>query len=220
MSDLPPLLCNPAQFQSGPLGDLVKDYDEGTLVDVLAESTRMCEDDCGGRRLVPFTITETQRASAMDPDEYSDGANMPMSLQGTLGWSQAEALNATNLVRHVWIDQFPGKRYPDMWQYSNTTVQVILSYGGTPMRANILDGPDNRGHIWFTLGQFIPIGSRLRVTYSGGYNPIPRGLVRAAKYMAAYIVLRDLNPEDATHDPDQMHVDAMLALAPWQQDDD
>jgi hypothetical protein len=222
VADCPVPLCTAAQFQSGPYADLASQYTGGSLDDLASEATRLCEDEIH-RRLAPFTVTETHRASASDPDEYADAANLPMNIQGTLGWSYAQALETTNLVRHVWVKEYPGDKYPDMWSYSNVSVTVILSYGGTPRTlgpAQILDGPDNQGHIWFTLGQFIPVGSRLRITYSGGYNPVPAGLVRAGRFMMAYLIVRDLNPADTEHDPDQLHVDAMLALSSFEQDAD
>ena len=74
-------LCTAAQFTEGPFGDLVKGYSSQALSDLLAEATRECESETG-RRLVPFSgVTETHRAEGMDPDEYTDSANIPMDLQ-------------------------------------------------------------------------------------------------------------------------------------------
>ena len=224
-TDNPVPLCTAAQFTAGAFADLATQYSANNdLNALLIQATRMCEDEAGKRRFAPFTITETNRAEAQDPDEYADGANMPMNIQGTLGWSYAQALQTTDLVRHTWLRQRPGDQYQDMWEYSDVSVTVILSYGGAPQTlspAQILDGPDNTGHIWFTLGQFIPIGSRLRCTYSGGYTvAIPASLVRAGMFMTAYLILRELNPDDTSHDPDQLHVDAMMALSAFVQDDD
>jgi hypothetical protein len=60
---------------------------------------------------------------------------------------------------------------------------------------------------------FLPVGSRVQVTYSGGYTTVPADLVRACKFMAASIVVRELNPEATDHDPDQLHTDALMYLS-------
>lgn len=210
-------LCSAAQFNEGAFTDLAKGYSPTALNDILIEATRMCEAEAN-RRLAPFTLTETHRASGIDPDEYADGANLPMPIQGAIGWDYANALGASRLVRHCWLDHYPA-HWPDMWTYSAVTVTTILSYGATQQnlsQSQILDGPDNTGHLWFILGLFLPVGSRIRVTYSGGYQTVPADLVRACKFMAAYLIVRELNPADATHDPDQLHVDALLRLAPYE----
>ena len=104
-----------------------------------------------------------------------------------------------------------------MWSYSDVSVLIIRSYGGTETLAptQILDGPDDVGHVWFQLGLFLPIGSRVRVTYSGGYTTTPASLVKACCYMAASLVIRELQPESAAHDPAQLRADAVDILKPW-----
>lgn len=215
MADSPQPLCSAAQLQAGPLGDLVAKYSQQAMADLLSEATRECESETG-RRLVPFSgVTETHRAEGMDPDEYTDAANLPMDLQGTLGRSYAYALGASTLVRHCWLNEF-AVRYPEMWSYTSVQITIIRSYGGSQnlTSAQYVGAEPDSGHIWFQLGQFIPIGSLIRITYGGGYTQaIPADLVRAGKFMAAYLVVRDLNPNDTDHDPDQLHTDALMALA-------
>lgn len=217
MADSPVPLCSPAQFQEGGFADLVRDYSEQALVDLLIEGTRRCE-DLTGRRLAPFTgITETHRAGGIDPDEYTDSANLPMDIQGTLGRSYAYALGASSLVRHLWLNEF-APRYPEMWQYTSVQVTIVRSYGGTEQLspAQYVGAEVDSGHIWYQLGLFIPVGSLARVTYSGGYVlSTPASLVRANKFMSAYLAVRELNPAEADHNPDQLHQDALDWLAPW-----
>jgi hypothetical protein len=213
-ADSPVPLVSAAQFTEGPYGDLVKDYSPQALADLLSEATRECESETG-RRLVPFTVTETHRAEGMDPDEYTDSANIPMDIQGTLGRSYAQALGVTTLVRHCWLNEY-AVRYPEMWSYSNVQITIVRSYGGSQnLSAAQFTGAENdSGHVWFHLGMFIPTGSLIRVTYSGGYTvSIPADLVRAGRCMAAYLAVRDLDPADSGHDPDQLHTDALMALA-------
>lgn len=214
MTDSPVPLVSAAQFTEGPYGDLVRGYSDQALADLLSEGTRMCESETG-RRLAPFSVTETHRAEGMDPDEYTDAANLPMDLQGTLGRSYAYALGASTLVRHCWLNEY-APRYQDLWSYSNLQVTIIRSYGGSEILspAQITGAENDSGHIWFQLGLFIPIGSLIRVTYSGGYTvAIPADLVRGCRFMCAYLAVRDLDPADSSHDPDQLHTDALMALA-------
>jgi hypothetical protein len=218
MADAPTPLCSVAQFEGGAFADLAAGYTQSTgqpLSDILVEATRACESECGGRRLAPFTVTETHRAGAIDPDEYSDQSNLPMDIQSTLGASYARAIGASSLVRHVWVDQ-TAPLYQDLWAYSNVSVKVIRSYGGTQnlQPTQILNGPEpDTGHLWFQLGLFLPIGSRVQVTYGGGYTvAIPGDLVRACKLMAAWMIVTELNPEDTSHDPDRLHAAALMIL--------
>jgi hypothetical protein len=210
------------QFTEGAFGDLVSAgepdaWPESVVNDYLLEGTRLVEEKAGGRRLAPFTVTETHRSSAIDPDEYAESANLPMDILGSLGMSYATSLGGTQLVRHCWVNEFPA-RYPDMWAYSDVTATIIRSYGGTEQLqpTQILDGPDDTGHIWFQLGLFNPVGSRVRVTYSGGYVVnVPASLVRGTKFMTAYIIVRELDPKDSNHDPDQLLEDAVKAIGAW-----
>jgi hypothetical protein len=216
LADSPAPLCTAAQFCEGPFGDLASQLNPGALSDMLIEATRQCESECG-RRLAPFTaVTETHRCEGMDPDEYADSANLPMDLQGTLGRSYAYALGASTLVRHVWLNEY-APRYPDLWAYGSISITIFRSYGGSTVLtdANYTGPETDSGHIWFQLGQYIPIGSLARVTYGGGYAPYPADLVRAGKYMTAAIIARELQPVGTPHDPDVLYNDALKMLAQW-----
>ena len=215
MADSMTPLCTAAQFIAGGFGDLVRGYDTSALDDLLAEATRECESETG-RRLVPFTsVPETHRAEGADQDEYTDSANLPMDLQGTLGRSYAYALGASTLVRHCWLNEY-AVRYPELWTYSNVQITIIRSYGGSEnlSSAQYVGAENDSGHVWFQLGKFIPIGSLIRVSYSGGYTvAIPADLVRAGKFMTAYLAVRELNPGTSDHNPDELHTDALMALS-------
>ena len=216
MPDTVTPLCTAAQFTESAFGDLVRGYSPQALSDLLTEATRECESETG-RRLAPFTnVIETHRAEGMDPDEYTDSANLPMDLQGTLGRSYAAALGVTTLVRHVWLNEY-AVRYADMWAYTPAISQLLIirSYGGSqPLSSFQYIGPEtDSGHVWFNLGLFIPVGSYIRVTYSGGYTTVPADLSRACKLMAAWIAVRELDPEATGHDPDQLHTDALMMLS-------
>lgn len=191
--DNPVPLCTAADLESGAFADLVRGYDPSALSDILAEATRACESECG-RRLAPFTLTETCRAEGIDPDELGGlTSGIPLDLSSALGMSYAAALGGMNLVRRTWLREY-APQFPDMWTYSNVSITIVTSIGGINPAA-IMRGPmADSGLIWFRLGTFVPIGSQIEATYSGGYTTIPADLRRAAKYMAAAIVARELDP--------------------------
>jgi len=212
-------LASVASMTEGPFADLVSGYSSSAQSDLMIEATRQCE-DLTQRRLAPFTLTETQRAGGIDPDEYAATSNIATSLQGTLGMSEAASLSVTNLVRHHWLREYP-VRYQDLWAYSGVSVTVYRSYGGNqPIAAGqIILGPDEEGHIWFQLGQFVPVASFIQVQYSGGYTvAVPGSLVRACKYLAASIAITELNPEDNERDPDRLYALALQWLGPFGRD--
>ena len=220
MADPGSPLCTAAQFNSGAFADLAAYYVQQTqqpLEDVLLEATRGLE-EIADRRLAPFTITgESHRAEGIDPDEYADSANLPMDLQGTLGRSYAYALGASTLVRHFWLNEF-APRYPEMWTYSNVSITIVRSYGGSEViTAQQITGPDtDSGHVWFQLGTFLPIGSYIYVGYSGGYTvAVPAGLVRACKLKTAALIVRELNPEGTSHNPDLLEQSAEKIMERW-----
>lgn len=215
-TDAPVPLATTALMVEGPFSSLVSGYSAPALTNLMAKATRACETEVH-RRLAPFSITETHRAEGIDPDEYTDAANLPMDLQGTLGRSYAYALGASSLVRHCWLNEY-ATLYPEFWSYSNISVTIFRSYGGSQNvnSATQIIGPEvDSGHMWFQLGMFIPVGSLFRVGYSGGYTTVPMDLVEACMYMAASIAVTELDPQDSEHDPEQLHTKALMRLSPY-----
>lgn len=215
--DQPTPLCTPGQLGEGLFADLIRSYPANSLMNVLYEATRACETETT-RRLAPFTLTESHRAEGIDPDEYTDAANLPLDLTGTLGQSYASSLGATTLVRHCWLNEY-APQFQDMWAYSGVAIAVSRSYGGgQSVTTTQIDGPDpDTGHLRFNLGLFLPIGSTIRVTYSGGYSPVPADLVRACKWMAAAIVCREIDPmgQSHGHTPGELESLAVSWLSPY-----
>lgn len=215
--DQPTPLCTPGQLGSGAFADLIRAYAGGSINDILYEASRACETEIT-RRLMPFTITESHRADGVDPDEYTDAANLPMDLQGALGRSYASSLGTSTLVRHCWLNEY-APQYQEMWTYSNVGISIVRSYGGgQTLTGSNFTGPDpDTGHLMFNLGQFIPIGSWIYVTYSGGYTTVPADLVRACKWMAAAIVCREIDPMGASHghSPAELESLAVSWLGPY-----
>lgn len=215
--DAPIPLASVAQFTTSAFADLATNLQAGELPQIMLEATRACE-NVTGKRLAPFTTTETHRAEGVDPDEYGDSLSaIPMDLPGTVGRSYANALGAGELVRHVWLDQF-AVRYPEMWTTSISQMVLVRSYGGSQIVVpSTLIGPEpDSGHVWFQIGTFLPIGSLIRVTYTGGYATVPADLVRACKAMAASIIIKELDPNLGTaHDPDLLRDEAVEFLGPY-----
>lgn len=216
-ADSPTPLATFAQMQGGPLADLVSGYTSAVAQsDLMVEATRVCE-GIANRRLAPFTgLTETMRAEGIDPDETSAAANIPMDMAGSLGRSYADALGASDLVRHVWLAEH-APRYPEMWAYSAVSVTIVRSIGGSQaVGVGSLVGPEpDSGHLWFKLGTFLPVGSLVRVTYSGGYSTVPGDLVRAGKFMAASIACDELDPLEESRAP-ALRAKAEKLLKPYQ----
>lgn len=209
-------LCSVAQFTEGAFADLVAGWSTNAINDLMLESTRLCEDECD-RRLVPFTLTETHRLIGIDPDEYADASAMPIDVQGVVSRSYAMSVGVNSLVRHLYLDQY-APRYPDMWSYGpEFTITVVRSFGGDQtFNPLTVVGPEpDSGHVWFNLGTFTPVGSLARVTYSGGYNPIPASLVNAGRFMAAHLAVTTLTPQSTNHDPGLLREQASDALAAW-----
>lgn len=215
--DNPTTLCTWAQFESGAFADLARGYtNPAAQTELLVEATRLCE-QLTERRLVPFTgMTETHRATGGDPDEYP-AAGVPMSQAASLGQSYARALgDVGDSVRHVWLHEHAA-RYPEMWAYTGVSAQVITTYGGST--AVSVTGPEpDSGHIWLSLGSWVPPGSLIRFVYGGGYTTIPADLVRAGKLMTASLIMRELQPNKLTRDPQGLWGDAVMALAGYSRD--
>lgn len=219
--DLPPApdsgtpLASGAVFATGAFADLARSYSTAALDRIMIQATRACETECG-RRLAPFiAVTESHRATGIDPDEYGAG-DLPLDLIGTLGRSYATALGGTSLVRHIWVREF-APQFPEMWAYSNVSIQVVRSYGGgQTLAAGQIQGPEpDSGHVWFNLGTFTPPGSLIRITYGGGYLTCPADLERACMYMGASIILKELDPAGESvmgHTPASLEADAVAWL--------
>lgn len=210
------LLATPEQFTEGPWSDLIKNWSAPATLNLMRKATRACESACD-RRLVPFTnMTETQRAEAMDIEDALD-AYLPLDPNAALGFSRAQSLGATQLVRHCWLREFP-PRYPEMWTASITSISLDWSFSGTaPVAVSGIQFEPDTGHVRFQLGTFIPPGTTIKAVYSGGYTTIPSDLTAAAEFMAAGMAVKALDPNarQSGHDPDALRSEAMEMLGPY-----
>lgn len=210
MADSTTPLCTWQQFTSGAFSNLARNItDPQARTDLLLEATRLCEQEAE-RRLAPFTdVTETHPARRIDPNRYGSPADLPVNQATT----SSSVFGAAAEVWHCWVSEY-APRYPEMWTYADVSVQPVRSDG--TLLATQIQGPmPDTGQVWFNLGLLVPALSTIYVktTYSGGYTTIPAGLVRAAKFMTAELVVRELQPTSSAHDPDLLHADAVAALA-------
>lgn len=215
-TDSPTPLASVANFTEGPFAGLVSGYSPQATTNLMLQATRACESACD-RRLAPFTgVVETQRADAMDIEDAMD-AYVPLDPTSQLGFSRAQSLGSTLLTRHFWTREHP-PRYSELWTGSIAAITLYRSYSGAQAITigNIQFEPDT-GHCRFALGTFVPPGTTIQVTYSGGYATVPADLVQACQYMAASMAVKQLDPVDGRsgHDPDALRSDALEMLAPY-----
>ena len=190
--DRPTVLATAGQMRQSNLKHLIGSLDHDELDDLMLRATRACEGHCQ-RRLAPFVgLTETHRAEGVDPGEIAAVATFgDVGALASAGY--AAATGGGGLVRKIWVDQRPGL-FQEMWTYSGVSVSVAHAggqvaavtstglLGGSPISADT-------GELWFRAASSVPVGSRVTVTYSGGYTTIPQDLVQACRYMAAADVI-------------------------------
>jgi hypothetical protein len=216
MADTVTPLATPAQMQEGAFADLVRSFTSQALTDMMAEATRMCE-DYTDRRLAPFTgLVETQRAMGLDVEDALD-AYVPLDPTSQLGFSRGASLGSTMLVRHFWLREYPA-RNQDLWTGAVAGISLLRSFSGTQtVDISQIQFESDTGHCRFQLGTFVPAGTTIVCTYSGGYATVPASLVRACKYMAASIAVTEVDPtlQSHGHDPDVLEAKAQEALNPF-----
>lgn len=215
MADSPIPLCTSATMQFGAFADLVRDYAPATLDRIMIRATRMCE-SATDRRLAPFNITETQRAQSLDVDDITELPG-PMEPSAQLGFSRAQSLGTSQLVRHFWLREYP-PRYPEYWTGNISSINLLRSYSGTQqVVTSTIQFQSDTGHVRFQLGTYVPTGTTIVAAYSGGYSTVPADLEQACEFMAASIILKQLDPAQAQHghDPDALRLDAMEILTAY-----
>lgn len=214
-TDNPTPLCTSAIMQNGAFADLVRDFSQNTLDHIMLRATRLCESSTD-RRLAPFTITETQRAQMLDVDDITEMPG-PMEPSAQLGFSRAQSLGTSQLVRHFWVREYP-PRYPEYWTGNINSISLLRSYSGIQsVVTGTMQYETDTGHCRFQLGTYVPTGTTIVVNYTGGYATVPLDLEQACEFMAASIVLKQLDPAQAQHghDPDALRLDALEILTAY-----
>lgn len=207
-------LCSAADLQTGAYADLAENFEAAGLAQIMVEASRACETEAD-RRFLPFTVTEVHRADGVDVDELASYGGMNLDLAGAMGASYASALGGGigSLARRVWVHETPA-RFPEMWSISGLRVKVFGSTGDTQQVDPYYVDPGT-GLVWLPVGTFAPLGSMIEVTYTAGYSTIPADLRRACKYMAASILVRELDPGRSQHDAGTLEALAVAALLPY-----
>lgn len=192
-------LASVADFEAfGSFTELVQNsqvWTPGTLASLMVRASRRIESKCN-RRLSPFTITESHRAEGIDPDGVAP-SDIPLDLEAALGRSKALAFGALNMVRDFWLDQY-APVWQDLWTYGVANIQLARAYGDIEnVPPSQIEGPEpDTGHFRLRLGTFCPIGTTVRITYSGGYTvEVPEELNTACVLQAAKLVLVGAEPE-------------------------
>jgi hypothetical protein len=206
-------LCTWAQFTTGAFADLARNYtDPVAQTQLLMEATREAETTCD-RRLAPFTnLVESQRAEALDVEDALD-AYVPLDPTSQLGMSRAQSLGSALLVRHFWVREAP-PRFSELWTGSIADISLRRSFSGTQdVAASTIQYEPDTGHVRFQLGTFVPPGTTIMCTYSGGYTTMPADLVRVGKLLTAALIVRELQPREQARDPDLLHNEAIGKLA-------
>ena len=141
-----------------------------------------------------------------------------MSLQGSLGVSFANALGADDLVRNFFIDQY-APLYSELWTYDVASIELNLTYGNTQLvELDTIYGPvPNNGFCRLPLGTLAPEGTRVLITYSGGYTlGIPPNLQRACLMQTAKLLTMDAQQSNRKEGSMTEHNDSVDRLiAPW-----
>lgn len=192
----------------GSFATLVRDFTGPAVDTLMIRASRAVENRCN-RRLSPFTITESQRACGVDIDGQL-GDNFPLGLTGALGRSRALSLGVNQMVRDVWLREYAPQN-PELWTYSGVSIVLARAYGDIEnVSGTSLEGPEpDTGHLRFRLGTFIPSGTTVRVTYSGGYTTVPEDLNLATVMTAAKLAILSAEPQ-SRKDMDTVELDAEI----------
>jgi hypothetical protein len=179
-----------------PFADAVKALSGAQQTELVTNASQAVEDFCR-RRLAPFTgLVEHHRAEMVDVDSSLDYPPVLLDTSDQIGWLRAQSLNATSWVRAVQLDEYP-PRWPDMWSGAISDITVVRDLAGSTdyPAAQLLEYEQDTGFVRFQLGAYIPPGSSIQVTYSGGYTTTPGTLKVATEFEAIEIGILSTLPE-------------------------
>lgn len=189
-------LASASDIQSYPgLAVVTRTWSAAQQATLMTAASRAIESRCE-RRLAPFSgVTESSKAVGIDVQGVV-GDDFPLDLVGALGRSRQMAFGALRMVRDMWLKEY-APIYQDQWSYSLGGILLERAYGDTEaVDVGSLEGPElDTGHIRFRLGTFIPEGTNIRVTYGGGYSPVPYDLNLACVLQATKLAILTASPE-------------------------
>lgn len=167
-----------------PLSEIVRDFpgaQDGTL---MVRASRSVETYCE-RRLAPFTKSETKRVDDYDVEDQDADWSGPLPSSAILGLSRARSMGgASALVRTINLREWP-PRWEELWTGSLVSVVAYPPLAGsvTIPTSGIQFEPDI-GHMRLSLGTYVPMGSTVVITYTGGYTTVPDDLIQATIFEA------------------------------------
>lgn len=215
----PPMIATQDDLNRGAFAKIVKVYlagnDPSYLDARLAGAAQTIEDLCGGRRFMPFTVTENSIADGINIDQGMDiGLRDMGGFAANLDFGRPSSYG--DLVRDLWVDETPPTR-TDLWTYSDVSISIRPLWGGwLTVDSTMFVGPDETGHITLNLGVVCPIGSRVTITYSGGYQPYPLALVEACRLETVRQLMLEIDPGHAQHiDETELLADIYSKLDPY-----
>ena len=183
-----------------PMVDAIKALSGAQQTELVANASMAVEDYCR-RRLAAFTgLVEHHRAQEVDPDAATDYPPSMLDNQAQINMLRAQSLGATSWVRTCRVDEYP-PRFPDYWSGAIASVSITRDISGstTITPAQIAEYQQDTGFVRFPIGAYIPIGSSIQVTYSGGYVTVPGGLKQAVIFEAIELAMLDILPELSNH---------------------
>jgi hypothetical protein len=188
-------LASVSDLTTSPLNDIFRNMNAPVQTKILTQASRALESYCN-RRLAPFTgLPESHRAQNIDPDEQTD-VYTPLDQTAMLGLSRAQSLGSSELVRHDWLRETP-VRWPDLWTGSIQSITIWRAVTGSQVITDMtpVQYEADTGHVRFSLGTYLPQGSTIVYSYSGGYSTIPDELNLACLLKSAQIGILYLEPE-------------------------
>lgn len=210
-------LATPDDMTGTPYSVLWRGTETGKQLDVMVRASRALETRTG-RRLTPFTgLVQSERAEGVDA--AGSGYSGPLPLLDALGRSRAQAFgDGSPSVRDVWLDEH-APLASELWTYSGVSVTLLPGYGGSQTIAgSALEGPEpDTGHLRLPLGTWCPVGTTIRVTYSGGYTlGVPDDLREACLLQAAKLLILRMEPQARPGmDTDDLEKELTELLAPY-----
>ena len=106
--------------------------------------------------------------------------------------------------------------YPDLWAGSVQSFNIQRDFTGSQLLSVTLQQFEvDTGHVRFQLGSYIPMGSTIVVTYSGGYATVPEDLVMASSFKVALLANVMLEPDDRPAQIKDMEAEYLNLVAPY-----
>jgi hypothetical protein len=214
-------IATEADMKGSSLSYMVRSLTDPQIVQLMTRASRQVEARCQ-RRVTPFLITETHIAEGVSMFTGGVDDGLPLPLTGSLGLSRGRALGGSESVRDFWVSEF-APLWPELWSYTSMAVTLIPLWGGSQLAVNYLNPmglwvPDvDTGMVRLPIGTYCPVGTKIQVTYGGGYTRgYPEDLIQATKLQAAKTLIVELEPQARPGmDTNDLENEIVSLLAPY-----